>query len=129
MMINTHQAIDRSLCGTPLAVAQGHSQVEMQTTDAMVADASGLIHGGFIFGLADYAAMIAINHPNVVLGSADVKFLKPVRLGDTVVAQARIEEIQGKKHWVAVSVRKADETVFQGMFTCFTPDRHVLDPG
>ncbi|MEJ2037321.1 MAG: hotdog domain-containing protein [Desulfosarcinaceae bacterium] len=127
MMIKTHEAIDQSLCGIPLAVEEGCSQIELKTTQAMAADASGLVHGGFLFGLADYAAMIAVNHPNVVLGSAEVKFLKPVRVGETVIAQAKVEEVQGKKRWVAVAVTKGEETVFQGMFTCFTLERHVLD--
>jgi uncharacterized protein (TIGR00369 family) len=127
MEIITHQTIDQSLCGRPLDIGDGYSRVELATLSSMSADASGLVHGGFIFGLADYAAMIAVNHPNVVLGAADVKFLKPVRAGDTVLAEARVQEVQGKKHWVSVSVTQQAETVFQGMFTCFVLDRHIMD--
>jgi acyl-coenzyme A thioesterase PaaI-like protein len=92
----------------------------------MRADASGLIHGGFVFGLADYAAMVAVNHPNVVLGAAETKFLKPVQVGDQLQAEAHIQERQGKKIFVAVTVRRASEEIFQGLFTCFVPPRHVL---
>jgi uncharacterized protein (TIGR00369 family) len=126
MKILTHQAIDQCLCGRPLTVETGLSRVALETSPSMAADGSGLVHGGFIFSLADYAAMIAVNHPNVVLGAADVKFLKPVRVGDTVLAEARLQEIQGKKHWVAVSVIQKEETVFQGMFTCFVLDQHIF---
>lgn len=126
MDIITHRGIDQTLCGRPVDVRDGTSRVELKALPSMAADDSGLIHGGFIFGLADYAAMIAVNHPNVVLGAADVKFLKPVSIGDTVMANARVEEVQGKKHWVAVSVEKDSEILFQGMFTCFVLDRHVL---
>jgi uncharacterized protein (TIGR00369 family) len=126
MNILTHQAIDQFLCGRPLELEIGHSRVELETLPSMAADGSGLVHGGFIFSLADYAAMVAVNHPNVVLGAADVKFLRPVRVGDTVLAEARLQEVQGKKHWVAVSVTHQDETVFQGMFTCFVLDQHIF---
>jgi uncharacterized protein (TIGR00369 family) len=126
MKIVTHQAIDQSLCGRPLSVETGYSKVEMEALPCMAADASGLVHGGFIFSLADYAAMIAVNHPNVVLGAAEVKFLKPVRVGDVVLAEARLQEIQRKKHWVSVSVMQKEETVFQGMFTCFALDQHIF---
>lgn len=126
MDIVTHQTINAALCGHALQVDKGYSRVQLLTTPAMAVDATGLVHGGFIFGLADYAAMIAVNHPNVVLGAADVKFLKPVREGATVIAEARVEEIQGKKHWVAVSVADQEEIVFQGMFTCFVLGKHVL---
>ncbi len=127
MQIETHQKIDQRLCGRPIQVENGFSRVELETTSDMTVDPTGLVHGGFLFGLADYAAMIAVNHPNVVLGAADVKFLKPLRFNQTVVAEARVEDVQGKKHWVAVSVSNSEEVVFQGMFTCFVPDKHVLN--
>lgn len=126
MNINTHKKIDRNLCGKPLKIDEGFSRVELLLTDNMAADESGLIHGGFIFGLADYAAMIAVNHPNVVLGSADVKFLKPLRKGDTVVAEASVENITGKKQTVRVTVENKGTKVFEGTFTCFVLEKHVL---
>jgi acyl-coenzyme A thioesterase PaaI-like protein len=127
MNIKTHGRIDHALCGKPLLVEDGRSRVEMATTPSMAADEKGLVHGGFIFGAADYAAMIAVNHPHVVLGASDVKFLKPVRVGEIVTATARVQEAKGKKYWVSVSVSRGEEDVFQGMFTCFVLDKHVLD--
>jgi uncharacterized protein (TIGR00369 family) len=127
MKIDTHCHIDQALCGKPLFVESGNSKVELVTTPQMAADEQGLVHGGFIFSAADYAAMIAVNHPHVVLGAADVKFLKPVRVGETVIAQAQVQEVKGKKYWVSVNVTKAGEALFQGMFTCFVLDRHVLE--
>ena len=127
MNIKTHDSISRPLCGEPQDVEDGHSRVELETTPEMAADTSGLVHGGFIFGQADYAAMIAVNHPNVVLGAAEVKFLKPVKAGETVVAEARVTEKNGKKRIVDVSVTRGADAVFEGRFTCFVPDRHVLD--
>ncbi len=128
MEIITHQKIDRNLCGTPIELKQGFARVELKTTEVMAADDKGLVHGGFIFGLADYAAMIAVNHPLVVLGGAQVKFLKPVRVGESVTATAEITKIEGKKNVAAVSVEKADRTtVFSGELTCFVLDNHVLD--
>jgi uncharacterized protein (TIGR00369 family) len=126
MNIQTHEKIDQSLCGKPLEVTEGYSRVELTPTTSMAVDDTGLVHGGFIFGLADYAAMIAVNHPNVVLGGADVKFLKPVKVHETVVAEARVSEQAGKKRVVPVTVRRADEPVFEGTFACFVLDRHVL---
>jgi uncharacterized protein (TIGR00369 family) len=126
MQIDTHQKIDRELCGRPLEVGGGCSRVELTATARMAADASGLVHGGFIFGLADYAAMVAVNHPNVVLGAADVKFLKPVVVRQTVVASAKTVSVAGKKHLVEVSVSNGETIVFNGVFTCFALDAHVL---
>jgi acyl-coenzyme A thioesterase PaaI-like protein len=85
------------------------------------------VHGGFIFGMADYAAMLAVNDPHVVLGAADSRFLKPVRTGESVVAEAQVESVDGKKQMVTARVSRDQEVVYQGTFTCFVLERHVLD--
>ena len=126
MNIKTHQKIDHRLCGRPLSIGTASSRIELETTDEMIVDDHGLTHGGFIFGLADHAAMIAVNHPNVVLGAAEVKFFKPVRAGEKVIAEARVEQSSGKKKIVPVTVKRGGETVFAGTFTCFVLDQHVL---
>lgn len=125
--INTHLRIDRRLCGSPIRLDEGASTVEMTLTDEMLADDSGLVHGGFIFGLADYAAMLAVNHPNVVLGKADVVFLKPARSGERLRAEARVGAFEGGKRTVAVDVYRNGERVFTGTMICVVPERHVLE--
>ncbi len=124
--IRTHSKIDQALCGTPILTQDGNSRVELVTLSEMVADDTGLVHGGFVFGLADYAAMLAVNHPNVVLGSAVVKFLKPVKVGETLQAAASIKSVNGKKQTVDVIVQNGDTAVLSGCFTCFVLDEHVL---
>jgi uncharacterized protein (TIGR00369 family) len=128
MEIKTHEKIDQQLCGVPQEVKDGTCRIAMQTLLQMRADSSGLIHGGFIFGLADYAAMLAVNHPNVVLGGANVTFLKPVKVDKTVIADAKVMSIKGKKQVVAVSATCDDQKVFEGEFICFVLDEHVLSP-
>ena len=127
MNLETHQKTDASLCGTPVKLGKGYSLVSLQATEQMRVDDFDLIHGGFIFGMADYAAMIAVNHPNVVLGAADVKFLKPVSVGDTLVAEARVEKKDGKKEIVFVRVVRDGENIFEGTFVCFVLKKHVLE--
>lgn len=96
----------------------------------MAADDRGLVHGGFVFGLADYAAMVAVGDPNVVLGAAESRFTAPVRVGETVIATAEASG-EGKKRTVTVSAsvnQPGDgREVFRGTFTCFVLDQHVLD--
>lgn len=126
MQIQTHDKIDPRLVGRVVSCGNGQSTVTLTTTPDMAADSSGLVHGGFIFGLADYAAMIAVNHPNVVLGAADVKFLKPVETGACVEACACVDDVSGKKQLVTVVARRQGVIVFEGRFTCFVLDKHVL---
>ena len=122
----THQTIDATLCGEPILLEPGRASVALTTHPSMAADESGLVHGGFIFGLADYAAMLAINHPNVVLGSASSKFLRPTVTGAHLVADATVTRQAAKKTTVHVCVTEDGAPVFEGEFVCFTPDQHVL---
>ena len=124
--IRTHFSIDQALCGEPLFIEDGESKVVFTALPEMAADKTGLVHGGFVFGLADYAAMLAVNHPNVVLGSADVKFLSPVQVGDTLEARASVQKVDGKKQMVDVAISQRGKKVFTGRFTCFVLDTHVL---
>ncbi len=128
MEANTHLGIDASLCGKPVELGDGTAQVKMTTTAAMAADDHGLVHGGFVFGLADYAAMLAVNHPLVVLAGAEVKFLAPCRVGDELYATARAEERDERRASIAVEVSVGDTKIFSGTFKCAVPKRHVLEP-
>ena len=126
----THLGLDRRLCGQPLEVEEGSAVVGFEALPEMAADERGLVHGGFVFGLADHAAMLAVNHPNVVLGSAEVRFLKPVAVGERLEARAAVEETDGRRSRVRVEVLRAGavpEAVMAGTFLCFVLERHVLD--
>ena len=127
MKSETHQAINRALCGEILELRSNGSLTELQLIDDMRADSTGLVHGGFVFGAADYAAMLAVNHPNVVLGSAEVRFMKPCRVGETLRFEARVDTGEGRKRKASVVARNAaGEEVFSGTFVCFVMERHVL---
>jgi len=125
--IKTHLKIDKSLSGEPLSLKDGEAAVELKTTPVMAADEKGLVHGGFIFSAADYCAMLAVNHPNVVLGSASVKFLKPVRVGEVLLFEGKVVSREGKKRVVEVVGRRDGKEVFKGEFVCFVLPEHVLE--
>jgi acyl-coenzyme A thioesterase PaaI-like protein len=123
----THDKIAPLLCGRPVELEPGRARVVLELTEAMAADARGLVHGGFTFGLADHAAMLAVNEPTVVLASATVKFLGPLVVGDRVEAEATVERSEGKKRWVNVVLRRAGTPMLEGEFLAIVPARHILD--
>ena len=129
MQLRTHLKIDQGLSGTPVEVGEGYAMVELKTKENMRADEKNLVHGGFIFSLADYCAMLTVNEPNVVLASAKVDFKKPVVVGDTLRAEGKLLRAEGKKRWVEVKVYRNQDLVFLGEFLCVVPDKHVLDIG
>jgi acyl-coenzyme A thioesterase PaaI-like protein len=122
----THLGINHQLCGRPEQLGDGVARVAFEATGEMAVDERGLVHGGFVFGLADYAAMLAVNDPNVVLGSAEVRFTKPCVVGEALVAEARVDSAKGRKRLVEATVSRGEEPLFSGTFTCFVLDEHVL---
>ena len=123
----THEKIAAHLCGTPLAMSEGRARVALEVSPETAADGRGLAHGVFTFGLADYAAMLAVNEPTVVLAGATLKFLGPVVVGDRVEAEATVLRQEGKKRWVKVVVTRAGQPVLEGELFAVVPDQHILD--
>jgi len=126
MQLDTHLDIDTSLCGKVTKLEPGYAEVLLHTTQQMSVDGHGLVHGGFVFGAADFSAMSAVNDPYVVLGASTSKFTAPVRVGDAVVCKACVTSEKGKKREVAVHAFVANTLVFEGRFTTFVLDSHVL---
>jgi len=123
----THRLTSERLVGRPLKIEPGRAEVELLTTEEMAVDEYGLVHGGFTFGLADYSAMLAVNEPTVVLGRAEVRFLKPVKAGEKLTAKAEVIEDLGRKKLVKAEVfNEKNEKVFEGTFHCYVLERHVL---
>lgn len=126
LLPSTHQCISPSLVGSPVHLESGKAVVELATIESMVADPHGLVHGGFIFGLADYAAMLAVNEPTVVLGAAQTRFLAPVSVGELAVATAVVVGSEKNRYTVECMVKVGEKAVFSGEFTCFVLQKHVL---
>jgi acyl-CoA thioesterase len=125
--LKTHILIDRTLSGEILELSENYAKVRLETTKTMVADNEGLIHGGFIFSAADFAAMAAVNEPYVVLASAQVDFLAPIEYGDSVEFEAFVKHKDSRKRVVDLIGRTLDVKVFEGKFTTVVLQDHVLD--
>ncbi|MBU0721089.1 PaaI family thioesterase [bacterium] len=126
VVLRTHEDINRDLCGEIVKLEAGYIELRLTTTTEMIADELGLIHGGFIFSAADYAAMAAVNEKNVVLVASDCQFLSPVKYTDEVNFIARVRHKEGKKRNVHVEAFVLDIKVFEGEFKTVVTDRHVL---
>jgi uncharacterized protein (TIGR00369 family) len=126
---NTHLSISEDLVGKVERIESGRfAQVSLTVDSRMRVDEKGLVHGGFTFGLADYSAMVAVNDPFVVLVSSQVRFLKPVIVGETLTARARVDETEGKKRRVRCEVfNQGREKVLEGEFLCRILSQHVLE--
>ena len=128
MELKTHKNASPKLVGRLVSLEEGVKAVaELETGEEMAVDEHGLVHGGFTFNLADYAAMTAVNHPNVVLGGAECRFVAPVKAGETMVARASVKGGEGRRRDVEVEVSVEEKKVFEGVFKCYILDKHVLE--
>ncbi len=124
--LNTHQKIKKSLCGNVVFIEKGHSKTTLQTTGDMVVDSLGLIHSGFIFGAAEYAAVSAINEENIVIISSKTKFLAPAKNGDLIEFDAVAKFEDSRKREVKVIGEINEIKIFEGTYQAVILENHIL---
>ena len=100
-------------------VRTGHATMTMEVT-AHMANGHGLCHGGYIFILADSAFAYACNSHNhrTVAQHCSISFLRPGKLGDTLIAVASEHNRMGRSGIYDVTVSKEDGTIiaeFRGL--------------
>jgi len=124
--LRTHDLINHRYSGDLDELKEGYARVSLMTNDEMRVDSFGLVHGGFIFAAGDFAAMAAVNDPNVVLASCQSDFLSPVRVGDEVVFEAKVRHKDGRKREVKVIGSVLEIKVFEATMKTVVLDKHVL---
>lgn len=121
-MFNDDQA-SKALGMQLLAAGDGRAVVRMQVTAAMV-NGHAIIHGGYIFLLADTAFACACNSygPVTVAAGASITFVAPAREGDVLTAYAQERARYGRSGIYDVSVRRGDELIaeFRGQSRTIT---------
>ena len=90
-------------------VSIGRARLRMRITKDMV-NGHGIGHGGYVFLLADAAFSYACNTygPVTLAHSAQVTYLRPVSIGDELVAEATERVRYGRNGVYDVTVRRSD---------------------
>jgi acyl-CoA thioesterase len=90
-------------------VAPGHARLSLTVTGAM-ANGHGICHGGFIFTLADSAMAFAANQHGAsdVAHHASITYLRPGRVGETLLAEAMERTRAGRSGIYDVRVSTID---------------------
>ena len=93
-------------------VGPGTATLSMTLREDMV-NGHAIGHGGFTFTLADSAFAFACNSYNrsTVAAGAEIRFRRPTRLGDVLVATATERSREGRDGVYDVEVRVRDEVV------------------
>ncbi len=75
--------------------------------------------GHYIFAQANSLAVALVNEEVVLTGAARIRFIRPVRLGEKLVAKALVRSASGDQIKVRVETRVGEELVFSGTFRVF----------
>lgn len=99
--------------GVEVLSAGGGVAVARMTVTPNAANGHGICHGGFVFSLADTAFACAANSvmPGTATADASIVYFSPARVGETLVAEARVRHTTSRQSLVDVSVRSGDRLV------------------
>jgi len=109
-------------------IKEGYSKIQMTVRSEMI-NGFGIVHGGIAFSLADSAFAFACNNRNVLSVALDtaINFLKPVHVGDVLIAEAK-EVHNGKStglyHISITNQSNHVVAVFKG--TCFRTNKKLI---
>ncbi|UJF35308.1 transcription factor FapR [Paenibacillus hexagrammi] len=78
-----------------------------------------IARGHHIFSQANSLAVAVINDPIALTASADIRFIRPVKLGEKCISKAYVRSISKGKARVEVFTYVGDEAVFRGNFVIF----------
>jgi len=124
--IKSHYLLDKALVGAIEERSEGYAKIYFIPTQEMVADKRGMIHAGFIFSSANYAAMVAINLPTAVLAVSKVNFLSPLKIGEHAVFEAFSPHKDLRKQNVRVVGYLHGIKFFEGEFVVIILEHHPL---
>lgn len=100
----------RGLGMEALLIEQDHAVVRMPIRKDMV-NGHDICHGGFVFTLADSTFALACNSRGdlTVAAGGDITFTAPSRLGDVLVAEAKVRTAYGRSGITDVTVKRESD--------------------
>ncbi|WP_236777878.1 transcription factor FapR [Anoxybacter fermentans] len=83
-----------------------------------------IVRGHYIFAHANSLAVAIIDANVAMTGFSHIKFIRPVRLGDRLVAKAHVVRSKNHRFFVRVYTHVGDQLVFKGKFIVYALDNH-----
>ena len=115
-----------NIVGELIELYRNKAVVRFRPNERMIMDESKMIHAGFVFNAASFAAMAAINKKYSVLIASDVKFLAPIELGHEITFKAQAIQSDTKKCEVKVEGFLLDIKIFDSLFHIAVFDKKIF---
>ncbi len=111
---------DQELIGELRELVIGErARSELRIEESMVLAKARVARGHYLFAQANSLAIALVDAPMALTGSVDMKFIRPVQLGEVAVAEGRVIKRTRDKYWVQIAVTVNSEEVFQGLWILF----------
>jgi acyl-coenzyme A thioesterase PaaI-like protein len=94
----------------------------LDTTDEMGMGKTKIIRGHVLFAQANSLANTIVDADVALTGEAQIKFVAPVRVGERILAKARVVKSKGRKKEVEIIMKTKKGLVFQGTFEVYCLD-------
>lgn len=101
----------------------------LETTGDMVFERTKVVRGQYIFAQAESLAISLIPAEIVLTGLANIKFRRPVLLGEKLIAKGEVIRRRGAHFVVLVETAVGQEKVFRGKFSVFAVEENRLTGG
>lgn len=80
---------------------------------------NNIARGHIVFAQANSLCVAMVKHGFVLTKESHIHFVKPVHLGDTVMAEAKVEFHDDKYYEMTVTSHVGEEKVFEGLFKMY----------
>ncbi len=112
--------------GDLIHVKLGQEGISVLETDKdMAFQRTSIVRGHHIFAQANSLAVALVDAEIALTGTATIKYLRPVKAGERLVAKAEVLSRSGRRHVVKVTTKIGHDDVFTGEFIVFA----VEEPG
>ena len=126
---NKLKAIDKKdIIGELIDLELGKVAVStLLVTQDMVLEKAGVLHGYFMYAMADTLSLALVDAEHALTGVANVKYKVPVRAGSKLVARAEVANKRGPRYFIHVFIRSNNVEVFRAKFTIVALDDQVKE--
>lgn len=111
---------DQELIGELLELVIGERACSRLIIDeSMVLTKARVARGHYLFAQANSLAIALVDAKVALTGSVELKFVRPVQLGEVVIAKGMVLKRKQNKYWVQVLVSVGSEEVLKGNWILF----------
>lgn len=111
---------DQELIGELLELVIGERACSrLMIDESMVLTKARVARGHYLFAQANSLAIALVDAKVALTGSVELKFMRPVQLGEVVVAKGTVLERKQNKYWVQIAVSVGSEEVLRGNWVLF----------